>query len=160
MGAKSRNKGKVGERELAGKFTDAGFPATRGQQHRGGPGSPDVIVESLPFLHIECKRTQALRLYEALDQAARDAGEGQMPVVCHRRNNSRWIAILGLDDLIRLTSEYDAMSPAEIPAADVVAVRDFLRNELRGYMPSSELYPAEAVMRAAAERLLARLEAK
>ena len=47
----SRRKGARGELELAAKFTDAGFPARRGQQPAGGPDSPDV-VPSIPSLHV------------------------------------------------------------------------------------------------------------
>lgn len=69
MGARSRRKGAVGERALAAYLSGEGFPATRGQQHRGGPDAPDVIVEALPGLHFECKRTERLNVYDALDQA-------------------------------------------------------------------------------------------
>ena len=47
MPIKSRTKGKVGELELAAKLSEAGFPATRGQQHSGSPDSPDVICDGL-----------------------------------------------------------------------------------------------------------------
>ena len=50
-GARSRNKGARGELELARLLRSEGFPATRGQQHRGGPGSPDVLCSSLPSIH-------------------------------------------------------------------------------------------------------------
>ena len=105
-GSRSRRKGKRGERELARVLTAEGFPATRGQQHRGGPGSPDVIVQSLPGVHFECKRTERLSLYDAVSQARQDAGD-KLPIVAHRRNAHEWLAILPLVDLLAILGESD-----------------------------------------------------
>ena len=106
MSGFSRRKGKRGERELAAVLSAEGFPATRGQQHRGGSDSPDVIVPSLPGLHIECKRTEKLSLYDAIAQAENDAG-GKLPVVAHRRNDCEWLAILPLTDLLAILRASD-----------------------------------------------------
>jgi len=105
-GSRSRNKGKRGERELARLLTAEGFEARRGQQHRGGPDSPDVICPALPDLHFEVKRTERLRLYDALTQARQEAG-GRLPVVAHRRNGCDWVAVLGLEDLLTILRESD-----------------------------------------------------
>ena len=99
MGRLSRNKGKTGERELAHELSRVlGVTARRGVQYSGGPDSPDVVTD-IPNLHIECKRTEHFRLYEALEQSVRDAGELKVPVVMHRPNNRPWVVILRLDDL-------------------------------------------------------------
>lgn len=103
MGKKSRNKGKVGERELAKKLRELGFDARRGQQFCGANGDADVV--GLPNIHIECKRVEALRLYDALAQATHDSKEGELPVVMHRKNNSEWVAILKLTDFIEIYKE-------------------------------------------------------
>jgi len=101
MGRKSRNKGAGGERELARELTRLlGIEARRGCQYHGGPSSPDVIAD-IPGVHIECKRTERFRLYDAMEQAVRDAGEN-IPVVMHRQNRKPWVAIVRLDDLPRL----------------------------------------------------------
>jgi Holliday junction resolvase len=98
MGSFSRNKGKTGERELAHELTRVmGVSARRGVQFQGGPGSPDVVAD-LPGIHIECKRTERFRLYEALEQAVEDAGHN-IPVVLHRQNRQPWVAVIRLDDL-------------------------------------------------------------
>ena len=98
MGRFSRNKGKVGERELAHELTRVlGVSARRGVQFRGSPDSPDVIAD-IPGIHIECKRTERFRLYEALEQAIEDAG-ANVPVVLHRQNRQPWGAVIRLDDL-------------------------------------------------------------
>ena len=103
-GARSRRKGKAGERELARVLTAEGFPATRGQQYRGGPSSPDVLCPSLP-VHWEAKRCERLSLYNALGQAVREAGEGCVPVVAHRRSRHEWITVLRLSDLLAILRE-------------------------------------------------------
>jgi Holliday junction resolvase len=101
MGGRSRRKGKVGERELAAEFRDQGFTARRGQQFQGGPGSPDVVVEELPWLHVECKRSERLKLYEAMNQSRCDAGAEQLPRVAYRANHRGWLAIMELGDFLR-----------------------------------------------------------
>ena len=104
MGRKSRDKGASGERELARELSRLlGVEARRGCQYHGGPGSPDVVAD-IPDVHIECKRTERLRLYEALQQAIDDAG-GKVPVVVHRQNHKPWVAIVRLDDLPRLATQ-------------------------------------------------------
>ena len=109
-GSRSRRKGKRGERELVAVLTAEGFDARRGQQHRGGPDSPDVIVPALPGIHFEAKRTERLSLYDAVDQARRDARD-KLPVVAHRRNNHAWLAILPLTDLLAILRERDHVEP-------------------------------------------------
>ena len=98
MTINSRNKGAVGERELAKFFRDHGIEARRGQQFAGGTDSPDVIAE-LPGFHIECKRVEQGNLYTWLAQAQRDAGN-KIPVVVHRRSRRDWVAILPLSDFL------------------------------------------------------------
>ena len=102
MGRMSRNKGKVGERELAQELSRVlGVTARRGVQYSGGADSPDVITD-IPNLHIECKRTEHFRLFDALSQAIDDAGADQTPVVMHRPNRRPWVVVLRLDDLPKL----------------------------------------------------------
>lgn len=97
----SRNKGAGGERELAKEVARLfRCAARRGQQFCGGPDSPDIVT-SLTGVHFESKRTERFQLYQALDQAIRDAGN-KVPVVCHRANRQPWVAVVRLDDLPRL----------------------------------------------------------
>ncbi len=104
MGRKSRDKGAAGERELARELSRVlGVEARRGCQYHGGPGSPDVVAE-IPDVHLECKRTERFRLYEALEQAIADAGD-KVPVVAHRQNHKPWVVIVQLDDLPRLATQ-------------------------------------------------------
>ena len=98
----SRTKGKVGELELAAHLTASGYPARRGQQFQGGGDSPDVVAPSLEGIHIECKRVETGNLYKWLDQAKKDAKAGNVPVVMHRKNKREWVAILDLNDFLKL----------------------------------------------------------
>ena len=101
MGAKSRRKGVRGELEAAAEIRRLfRTEARRGRQFQGTDESPDVLAE-IPNVHFEVKRVEALRLYDALAQAAEDAGDG-VPVVLHRANRRPWVALMRLDDLPRL----------------------------------------------------------
>lgn len=98
----SKQKGKVGEREVVHFLKDRGIYAERGQQFKGSPDSPDVICPYLQDYHIEVKRTEKLSVYKALGQAGDDAGEDQVPVVFHRRSREDWIVILDADEFLKL----------------------------------------------------------
>lgn len=101
MTINSKDKGARGERELAEYLTEKGFPARRGQQFKGGEDSPDVICDDLSAFHLESKRTERLKLYDAMDQAKRDCGS-RIPLVIHRRNRGEWLCVLRLDDLLNI----------------------------------------------------------
>ena len=85
---------------MAGLIREFGLDARRGVQFHGGGDSPDVVCE-IEGLHIECKRTEALSIYEAMKQAEADAGL-KMPVVFHRRSKKPWLAILHATELLAL----------------------------------------------------------
>ena len=104
MGKTSRDKGKRGEREVAGLLRSYGYDARRGVQYHGGEDSPDVV--GLKGMHIEVKRTETLRLYDALSQSKADAGD-DLPIVIHRKNNCEWVVIQPLEDWIELYREWD-----------------------------------------------------
>jgi len=101
MSRTSRNKGKRGEREAAKLIADTfRVEASRGCQFAGGEDSPD-IKHTIDKVHFEVKRTEALRLWDALDQAIKDANSN-VPVVLHRPNGKPWVAICLVRDLPRL----------------------------------------------------------
>lgn len=93
----SLDKGARGERDLARWLSEHGHPAHRGRQYHGGPESPELVCPSLP-LHFEVKRTERLRIHEAMTQAIADAGD-RVPGVAHRRSRGAWLAVLRLSDL-------------------------------------------------------------
>lgn len=105
MGKMSKTKGKVGEREVARLLTEAGFPARRGQQFKGGGDSPDVVCDGLPGMHIEVKRTERFQLYPALTQAIADGDDLETPVVFHRSNGNEWVVVLRAADFLSIMKE-------------------------------------------------------
>jgi hypothetical protein len=106
MGKTSREKGKRGERELARKLREYGYDARRGQQYCGRTGVADVT--GLKGIHIEVKRTERFRLYDALDQARRDARRDELPAVFHRANECDWVVCMRLSDWIEIYREWEA----------------------------------------------------
>lgn len=101
----SRQKGKRGELELAKVLREAGYDTRRGQQYSGASGDADVV--GLPGIHIECKRVEQLNIEKALQQSERDAKPGEIPVVMHRANGTKWKATLRLDDFLEIYGNND-----------------------------------------------------
>lgn len=107
MAINSKRKGAEGERELARKLREYGYKARRTVQYCGKADDGEADLLGLPGIHIECKRTERLNLYEAVGQAKRDSeGTQHLPVVFHRKNNCEWLVILPLDDFMHLYREY------------------------------------------------------
>lgn len=106
MPINSRQKGKAGELELAHKLKEYGYDAKRSVQYNGKDGQADVL--GLPSIHIECKRVEQLNLYKAMDQAKRDAKNGDKPAVFHRKNRCNWLVTMELDDFMKIYEEYQA----------------------------------------------------
>lgn len=118
-----RQKGIRGELEWRDELRAHGYDAERGQQRAGGGDSPDV-AGGIPGTHVEVKRTEAFRLYDAVNQARRDsAGTGKIPYVAHRCNSrnrvaatvpptghkddcrGQWLIVLGSDDFFRIMAQ-------------------------------------------------------
>ena len=114
----SKQKGKRGELELV-KMLKKLFPGPnwrRSQQYCGmDDGEPDVV--GMESLHIECKRVESgtKTLYKWVDQAERDAENGQIPVVMHRASLQPWLVIVPLDRLKDLVIEVDTLIGKDIP---------------------------------------------
>lgn len=101
----SREKGAQGERELARLLREYGYKTRRGQQYSGANGDADVV--GLPGIHIECKRVETAHVYKWLEQAKRDAREGELPAVFHRQNKKNWIVVMELDDFMSVYMKTD-----------------------------------------------------
>lgn len=67
-------------------------------------GNADVV--GLEGIHIECKRVEKLNLDKAIEQSKRDAKEGEIPAVFHRKNRQEWQVTLSLDDFMKLYNAY------------------------------------------------------
>lgn len=94
MSIKSRQKSSRANRELAALFRAAGFSSvscTHGVLNN----------HTLPGLSVEVRRTQRLRLEEAM-VAAEATAEGTIPLVAHRSDHHPWRITLSLSDFFRL----------------------------------------------------------
>jgi hypothetical protein len=120
-GINSRAKGARAEREAAKIWSDVmGCSARRGQQFSGGKDSPDV-VHTLEGIHLEVKRVERGNPYDWVGQAIVDAGDGQVPVVLHRRNNKPWLLIVRLEDVPMLMAKAASAPHEEVAGGQVPA---------------------------------------
>lgn len=103
----SREKGAAAERELANILREHGYTARRGQQYSGANGDADVV--GIPGVHIECKRVERLNIHDAMHQAVRDARDGEIPVVIHRKNRTEWLVTMRLEDWLKERSDPDEL---------------------------------------------------
>lgn len=103
----SKRKGNGGELELLHLLHDRGYPVYRNDQRFvGGVDRPDICLRmNGQEFHCEVKRTEKLRLYDALSQAIRDSNGKRAPLVLHRRNRGEWLAIMRLDDFLNLSEK-------------------------------------------------------
>ena len=77
-GSGCREKGKRGERQWRDELRANGYRARRGQQFAGSPDSPDVVCDELDWIHFEVKAVERLNIWDAMDQARRDAGKSEI----------------------------------------------------------------------------------
>lgn len=102
----SKQKGARGERNFAEFLRGFGYEAERGCQHAGGKDSPDVKTNMIG-VHWEVKRTERLNLYGAMEQSRRDAGDGEMSPVAHRKNNKPWVIIQDAEEWMKLYQAWE-----------------------------------------------------
>ena len=106
MPINSRQKGADGEREFAGLLRIHGFEARRGQQHKGGVGSPDVIT-NMERIQWEVKRRQSFNLNDAVTKLRLETDFMDLSVVAHRKNGTQWLATLTIEDFFRMYKTLD-----------------------------------------------------
>lgn len=107
MGKSQRDKGARGEREVVALLKDAGYDlARRGHQMYSKGGEYNADVMGLPGIHIEVKRTNSFRLWDALAQAKADCGK-RLPTVWHRKDDCEWVVIMRAEDWLRLYDAYE-----------------------------------------------------
>lgn len=105
MSINSRQKGKRGELELASILRELGFQnVRRSQQYAGMHGDADLV--GLEKIHVEVKRNEHLNVQDAVDQSVRDAREGELPAVFHRKNDCPWLVTMKLEDWIEIYKEF------------------------------------------------------
>lgn len=106
MSRAQRDKGLKGEAEVAAIYRAAGLTV------RGLEGVGDHLVVGVPqsglVLHSEVKRQETARPWLWWEQATSEAPPGTIPVVAFRRNRSRWLAMVDLEQLARLLADVRA----------------------------------------------------
>lgn len=108
MAVNSKNKGARFERLLASRFREYGYQARRTAQYCGNTGDASDVV-GLPGIHIEAKHQEAMRLYEWMAQAKRDAaGTGKLPAVFHKKNNAAILVTMEFEDFMHIYREFVA----------------------------------------------------
>ena len=110
MPINSKQKGARFERLLASKFREYGYEARRTAQYCGNTGDASDVV-GLSGIHIEAKHAEAMRLYEWMAQAKRDAeagGENRLPAVFHKKNHAEILVTMELEDWMNLYREWEA----------------------------------------------------
>jgi hypothetical protein len=98
MAKASRDKGARGEREVAAIFRAAGFDCNR-VPNSGGLRLKGDLYGALPDLHVEVKRAERWDVPGWIRQAESEAPVTAIPVVCFRRNQGEWYAVLRLGAL-------------------------------------------------------------
>lgn len=103
MGKMSREKGKRFERYLASYFRERGYDTHRSAQYMGKTGQAADVI-GLPNIHIEAKAQEAMRLYDWMDQAIRDAevAKDGLPAVFHKKNNADILVTMRLEDWMKI----------------------------------------------------------
>lgn len=101
VGNMARNKGARGELEVLNLIREAGWPAATRNFQSGGQGHGD-IVHGPQSTHIEVKRTEKMRLWDWIEQAAAESAEGHVPTVVFRRSHSEWMACIPFEELLAL----------------------------------------------------------
>lgn len=101
----SRQKGARAERQFAEVCREHGYEARRGQQYCGANGDADVI--GLPKIHIECKAVERLNIFDAMAQSVRDAKDGEIPIVAHKKNNTKWLITMEAESFFELYREWE-----------------------------------------------------
>ena len=108
MAKMSRDKGKRFEREVSRILTEHGYDAHRTAQYRGNTGKAGD-VEGVPYIHIEAKHQERMKLYDWIQQSCSDAeaeGKDNIPVVIHKANNKPVIVSMLFDDWIKIYTNY------------------------------------------------------
>ena len=84
MGRSQRAKGVRYEQKIARYYETMGFNAKRGDQRRYGDDAPDVVLDELPDLWIECShRAGGGFAFRKWDQAVEAVGNERKNIVLH-----------------------------------------------------------------------------
>ena len=109
MAINSKKKGARAERKWAEFCREHGYEKVRRTaQFCGNTGEASDCV-GLEGIHQECKAVERLNIVEAMNQAVRDStkeGEGNLPIVAHKRNRTPWYVTMLASDWFKLYSAW------------------------------------------------------
>lgn len=109
MAINSKKKGARAERKWAEFCREHGYEKVRRTaQFCGNTGEASDCV-GLEGIHQECKAVERLNIVEAMNQAVRDStkeGEGNLPIVAHKRNRTPWYVTMLAEDWFKLYSAW------------------------------------------------------
>lgn len=107
MSVNSKKKGARGERECRDVWRKHGYEFAHRSQQFSGKGESSADLEGIdPELHLEVKIGYTYKtIYDFLEQAKRDAKEGQLPIVNCKMDRKEWLCVMQLDDFIELWKE-------------------------------------------------------
>ena len=103
----SKQKGSRGERQCRDVWKKHGYEDAHRSQQFSGKGESSADLEGIdPKLHIECKVGYTYKtIYDFLEQAKRDAKEGQIPIVNCKMDRRKWLCVIDLEDFIEIWKE-------------------------------------------------------
>lgn len=136
MSKMSRDKGKLGEREVIKllqpvitqvyEAMDMEAPLLQRNLMQSDRGGFDIV--GLEWMALEVKRREQLGIAEWWAQTLRQAGSDKEPVLLYRRNNERWRACLYVD--LRIGSDMHTVRATLDEAEFLVWFRRRLHYEL------------------------------
>jgi len=99
-----KQKGSRGERQCRDVWKAHGYENAHRSQQYSGKGESAADLEGIsPKLHIECKvGYQYKTIYDFMEQAKRDAKEGQTPIVNCKMDRREWLCVMRFDDFIEI----------------------------------------------------------
>jgi len=96
----SRDKGAKAEREAASLWRLAGFPARRRlSQYQERCGAD--LEGTDPYL-VQVKVGKNPNVWEALEEAVKEAKDGQIPVAMIKKDRKQWIVVIKWNDFTNL----------------------------------------------------------
>lgn len=96
----SRRKGKDGENEFIRLHLVEHWPGAKRNLDQFGDDKRDCV--EVAGVHFQVKRTENLKLWQAIEQAETEADPHDLPVVAFRRNRSKWYCALDASELVAL----------------------------------------------------------
>lgn len=100
----SRAKGAAGEREFIKLHLAPHWPEAKRNLDQFGDQKQDCL--EVGDFHWQVKRTESLRIWDAIKQAEGEAYMGATPLVAFRRNRSPWYVVARAEFIVPLLAQH------------------------------------------------------